>query len=139
MAFSTAGPKGLSSEINVTPLIDVLLVLLIIFMVIVPQASRGLDAVVPTHGNQSSTQPTAPVLVQVDASRSEPSYRLNGVNIGRDDLPRELQELLAPRAERVVLIQGDAGLDFKTISDLVDLGTLAGAQGVALITPGTSR
>lgn len=144
MAFSTNGPKGLSSEINVTPLIDVLLVLLIIFMIILPQAPFGLPTVVPTPGNPNTpTQAETPVVVQMDAQLdgdpTHTTYRIDGTPVDRDAVDARLRDLMASRAERQILIRADASLDFGTVSTIVDEGRAAGAETVGLLTPAQAR
>ena len=87
MAFSTTGTSGgngLSSEINVTPLIDVLLVQLIIFMVIVPVMPRGLNAALPSAGAGGVAEdPNRPVLVQVEQGQTGVRYLVDGVGLER--------------------------------------------------------
>jgi biopolymer transport protein TolR len=139
MAFSTTGTSrgaSLTSEINVTPLIDVLLVMLIIFMVIVPVLPRGLNSALPSASTPGVEGAEHPVLVQVEQGQTGVRYLVDGVGMERAEVAPRLLELLSRRSVRQVLLKGDAKLDFGVIAGVIDAGQAAGAERVGLLTPG---
>jgi biopolymer transport protein TolR len=142
MAFSTTGTSrgdGLSSEINVTPLIDVLLVMLIIFMVIVPVMPRGLNSAVPSATSGTAEAGDRPILVQVEQGQMAVRYLVDGVGMERAEVAPRLLELLSRRSVRQVLLKADAKLDFGVVAGVIDAGQAAGAESVGLLTPGSDR
>ncbi len=141
MAFSTTGSSrgdGLSSEINVTPLIDVLLVMLIIFMVIVPVMPRGLNSALPSPATSGVAEAAErPILVEVEQGQTAVRYLVDGVDMERAEVAPRLVELLSRRSVRQVLLKADGKLDFGVVAGVIDAGQAAGAESVGLLTPGS--
>jgi biopolymer transport protein TolR len=133
----SSGPGGLSSDINVTPLIDVLLVLLIIFMVIVPVVPKGLDALVPQPPKDKTPQPPDPrtIVVSVLHAGNQVAYKINQDDVAHGDLMAKLTAIYANRADRVMFIKGDDEVNFSSVADVIDIGHNAGVDHVGLITP----
>jgi biopolymer transport protein ExbD len=133
------GGSGSSmSEINVTPMIDILLVLLIIFMVIVPVTPKGLDALVPQPPkNPQQQQPSdRTIVVQVLYSPGQPpAYRINDTDVTHAELLPKLTEIYANRAERVMFVRGDDNVNFAYIADVIDIGKAANVDHIGLMTP----
>ena len=127
--------RGMKFEINVTPLIDVLLVLLIIFMVIVPALPRGEAAVVPKSPAGPSERMDPVVLEVFKDTAGAVSFRINQLAVSREDLPARLALIYANRAERVLFVKGDDKLKFTEIAEVIDISHAAGVDHVGLLTP----
>jgi biopolymer transport protein TolR len=135
MAFSASRTGSMAATINVTPLIDVLLVLLIIFMVVTPLKTRGLPTAVPQAPAAvppSGGQPDPTVVIAVAA---DGSLRLNTQMATAEDIAKRLAERMKSGAGRAVFVTGDPGLEFRAIVRAVDIAKGAGASTIALMTP----
>lgn len=139
MAMATAGTRRGMADINVTPMIDILLVLLIIFMVIVPQVPNGLAAAIPQPAKKSAPHPDpSAIVVQVLSHTGQsPTYQINGVKVAYQDLLPRLTAIYANRAERVMFVKGDESVGFQYVASVIDIGRAANVDHIGLITPGT--
>lgn len=137
MSMSVGAKGKLSSDPNVTPLIDVLLVLLIIFMVIVPVTPHGLSAQVPLPPkHKTQVQNDTAIVVQIFSNPGGvASYKINETSIALSDLQAKLTQIFSTRAEKVMFIKGDPNLDFQQVASVIDIGTAAGVDHIAIITP----
>jgi biopolymer transport protein ExbD/biopolymer transport protein TolR len=132
MAFATPGGKrGILPDVNVVPLIDILLVLLVIFMII-PHRQMGLKADLPQEADPLVKEPLPEtIIVQV---ASDGSLRINQSAVEREELRNRLERIFALRAQRVAFLQGDGSLEFHAVAQVLDLMHTAGASSVGLLT-----
>jgi biopolymer transport protein ExbD/biopolymer transport protein TolR len=135
MTMNSGNSRGMSSEINVTPMIDVLLVLLIIFMLIVPLIPRGEAASAPQPPDRNRSHENAVVLELTSGSGGEAGYRINRQAVAREDLQAKVAEIFANRARREMFVKADGRLTFTEVAEAIDTVRSAGVDRVGLLTP----
>jgi len=126
-----SGKGGIVVEVNVVPLIDILLVLLVIFM-IMPHRQMGLQASLPQEA--TGPVPIAPPETIVVQVVSDGSLRINGSVVQLDELRGRLERIFALRAHRVAFLQGDRSVEFQAVAQVLDLMHASGASPIGLLT-----
>ena len=134
MSMAVGGPGGIKSDINMTPMIDVLLVLIIIFMVITPLTPHGLEALVPQPpppGAQASQDNARTVVIVIN---KDLSLQINQESTNWQAMGARLQDIFKTRAERVVFVKGDPDIDFQNVARAIDIAKGAGIDKIGLMT-----
>jgi biopolymer transport protein TolR len=130
MAMSGGGASsGLTNEINVTPMIDVLLVLLIIFMMVIPMSRKAIDLQLPdpTPDNTNSGPPPSQIVLEVLPGNV---FKVNSQPIPKNDLAKKLKEIYDPRPEKIIFVKGDPAVKY---SDVIWAMDVARGSGVKVI------
>jgi biopolymer transport protein ExbD len=138
MAFASGGKKGPQTDINVTPLVDVVLVLLIIFMVVTPllQVDMKADIPKPPEENQPPPPPDAPIQVVIQVKR-DGTY-VNTDKMANDDMLAErLSTLMKGRQkdDKIAFVTGEETLPFESVIHAMDIASGAGVLNVGIIDP----
>jgi biopolymer transport protein TolR len=131
MAMSVGSGGGVKSDINITPLVDVVLVLLIIFMVVTPLTQMGYDVQVPPKVETAVPQPSADqVIVRMDLQKR---YFINKEQIPLAQFPQRLQQAMTNRSSKVVFFAADGELPYGDVASFMDLVRDNGVQNLGIV------
>ena len=131
MAMSGGGGGGgLTNEINVTPMIDVLLVLLIIFMMVIPMSRKAIDLQLPdpTPDNTNSGPPPSQIVLEVLPGGV---FRINSQPVSKAELAKKLKEIYDPRPDKIIFVKGDPAVKYSDVITAMDVARGAGVKVIA--------
>ena len=133
MSMQVGGAEGgLKADINVTPLVDVMLVLLIIMMIVAPMLQKGVDVRLPVAANTAEKPDTSEQTVL--GITKDKSLFINSVLVRKEDLRNRLKEILETKKEKVILIKADEDVDYSAVMSTMDEMRAGGIEDMALIT-----
>ena len=133
MAIDLGGAKGgVKADINVTPLVDVMLVLLIIMMIVAPLLQKGVDVRLPTAANTTDKPETQDQTVVAIAA--DKRLFLNAVQVREAELGQKVSQILEGKTEKIVLIKADTDAPYGAVMDVMDQIRQAGIEDMGLIT-----
>jgi biopolymer transport protein TolR len=140
MAFAMGGGGARGPQINVTPLIDVLLTLIVVFMLVVSMDKRYEEKVqIPQPSKDQKSEPaSSAVVIEVvwTAKNTLPAVKINHQDVHWEDLELRLAQIYLKRAEKVAFVRGDADVDFLYVADVIDGAHRAGVERIGLLTEG---
>jgi len=121
---------GLQNEINVTPMIDVLLVLLIIFMMVIPMSRKAIDLQLPdpTPDNTPQGPPPSQIVLEVLPGNT---FKINSQPIAKADLAKRLKEIYDPRPDKIIFIKGDPAVKYSDVINAMDVARGSGVKVIA--------
>jgi len=132
MAMNLGGGGSIKSDINVTPLVDVMLVLLIIMMIVAPLLQQGVPVRLPYATNTAEKPETQDQTVL--AITADKRYFVNAVQVPKDDMQRRISDILESKKDKVVIIKADEDVQYGAVMDAMDTLRAAGIEDMGLIT-----
>jgi biopolymer transport protein TolR len=128
MAMSGGGGGGgLTNDINVTPMIDVLLVLLIIFMLVIPMSRKAIDLQLPDPTPDNTPQGPPPAQIVLEVLPND-VFKVNSEVVPKNRLPARLKEIYDPRPEKIIFVKGDEHVKYETVIWAMDVARGAGVK-----------
>jgi len=132
MAMQLGGSGGVKSDINVTPLVDVMLVLLIIMMIVAPLLQQGVPVTLPKATNTTEKPETQDqTVLAIDAQKR---LYVNAREVPANDLRRRIEEVLEEKKERIVIIKADVDVEYGAVMAAMDELRASGIEDMGLIT-----
>jgi biopolymer transport protein ExbD len=132
--MATGTTRGVSSDINITPLIDVLLVLLIIFMVVTPLTQKGLDVELPEKAENLEPQPPDPNQLVLDIDPNG-QVTINKQPINMDELPLRIRDIFETRADKTIFLRAAPSLKYGAVVAVLDVAKGNGVERVGIVPP----
>jgi biopolymer transport protein ExbD len=132
MGMSAGGSSGgLTNDINVTPMIDVLLVLLIIFMMIIPMSRKAIDTQLPDPNPQQTTSQANPDQIVLEVLPGE-QFAINKEPVAKAELFNRLKSIYAPRPDKIIFVKGDTTVTYKDVIFAMDQARGAGVKIIGI-------
>jgi biopolymer transport protein ExbD len=122
--------EGLTNEINVTPMIDVLLVLLIIFMMVIPMSRKAIDLQLPDPTPDDTNQGPPPSQIVLEVLPGN-VFKVNSQQIPKNELQKRLKEIYDPRPDKIIFVKGDPAVKYADVIAAMDIARGAGVKVIA--------
>ena len=131
MAMSGGGSNTLTNEINVTPMIDVLLVLLIIFMMVIPMSRKAIDLQLPdpTPDDSPAGPPPSQIVLEVLPGNT---FKINSQPVAKAELGKRLKEIYDPRPDKIIFVKGDPTVKYSDVISAMDVARGAGVKVIGM-------